>query len=148
MIIMQQQGIAQVLRRAPGGTVLTAWPASDELTRPELGYVRKPVRVVAIENFSLRQIEAATRLPGYDAALVFSTKYEAANTPSWLRFGDSEWNRKYFDDHYDLPPVLIARLLHGDLVWSARSRGLWTAVLLFNRPQSAALAGVNETLLR
>jgi 4-amino-4-deoxy-L-arabinose transferase-like glycosyltransferase len=139
MIVMQQQAIAQVLHRAPGGTVLTAWPASDELTHPELGYVRHPVHVVAIDNFSLPQIEAATRLHGYDAALVFATKYEAVSGPSWMRFGDSEWNRKYFDEHYDLPPELIARLLHGDLVWQVRTRGLWTAVLLFNRPQEAEL---------
>ncbi len=148
MIVMQQQAIVQVLRRAPGGTVLTAWPATDELTRPELGYVRKPVHVVAIDNFSLRQIEAATHSPGYDAALVFSTKYEAANTPSWLRFGDGEWNRRYFGEHYDLPPQLIGRLLHGDVVWRARSRGLWTAVLLFNRPQTADLSEVAGTLSR
>jgi 4-amino-4-deoxy-L-arabinose transferase-like glycosyltransferase len=146
MIVMQQQAIAQVLRRAPGGTVLTAWPASDELRRPELGYVRKPVRVVAIDNFSLQQIEAATQLPDYDAALVFSTKYEAADTPSWLRFGDGDWNKRYFGDHYDLPPAVIAKLLHGDLVWSARSRGLWTAVLLFNRPQMAGLSSPDGTL--
>ncbi len=148
MIVMQQQGIAQVLHRAPGGVVLTAWPASDELTRPELGYVRKPVRVVAIDNFSLQQIERATQLPGCDAALVFSTKYQVDDTPAWLRFGDGEWNRKYFGEHYDLPPELIARLLHGDLVWRARSRGLWTAVLLFNRPQTAALADARKRLFR
>ena len=78
-------------------------------------------------------------LRGFDAALVFSTKYEAANTPHWMRLGDGAWNRRYFGEHYDLPPWLIARLLHGDVVWSARSRGLWTAVLLFSRPQAAAL---------
>jgi fumarate reductase subunit D len=148
MIVMQQQGIAQVLRRAPGGTVLTAWPATDEMTRPELGYIRKPVRVVAVDNFSLSQIEAAAALHSYDAALVFSTKYEAANTPRWLRFGDGEWNQRYFGEHYDLPPDLIARLLHGGVVWRARSKGLWTAVLLFNRPQLAALSRANEKLSR
>jgi len=145
MIVMQQRAIAQVLHRAPHGTVLTAWPVSDELTRPELGYVRRPVGVVAIDNFSLPQIESAANLRGYDAAVVFSTKYEAANTPAWLRFGDGEWNQKYFGEHYDLPPELIARLLHGDMVWQARSRGLWTAVLLFSPPQ-VARSGAGEAL--
>ncbi len=139
MIVMQQRAIGQVLHLAPGGTVLTAWPATDELTRPELGYVRKPVKVVAIDNFSLPQIEAAMKLSGYDAALVFATKYQAGDTPAWLRFGDGAWNKRYFGYHYDLPPALIARLLHGNVVWHARSRGLWTAVLLFNRPQFAEL---------
>ena len=119
--------------------MLTAWPATDELTRPELGYVRQPVKVVAIDNFSLPQIQAATQLPSYDAALVFSTKYESDITPSWLRFGDGDWNRRYFGYHNDLPPALIAQLLHGELVWRIRSRGLWTAVILFNRPQMADL---------
>ncbi len=148
MIVMQQQAIAQVLHRAPGGTVLTAWPASDELRRPELGYVQRPVRVMAIENFSLQQIEAAMRSPDYDAALVFSTKYQAADTPAWLRFGDGEWNRKYFGEHNDLPPELIARLLHGDIVWRASGRGMWTAGLLFNRPQLAVSRANAEKLLR
>jgi 4-amino-4-deoxy-L-arabinose transferase-like glycosyltransferase len=141
MIVMQKKAIAQIQRRAPGGTVLTAWPATDELRYPDLGYVRKPVKVTAIDNFSLPQIEAAIKLPGYDAALVFSTKYQAEDTPGWLRFGDAEWNRRYFGYHYDLPPEVIARLLHGDMIWQARSKGLWAAVLLFNRPQLAELNG-------
>lgn len=147
MIVMQQRAIGQVLHRAPGGTVLTAWPATDELSHPYLGYVRKPVKVVAIDNFSLPQIEAAMKMPGYDAALVFSTKYEAADTPDWLRFGDGEWDLKYFGYHRDLPPSLIARLLHGDMIWQARSKGLWTAVLLFNRPLQAKLHGAPASRL-
>lgn len=135
MIVMQQQAIAQIAHRAPGGTVLTAWPATDEMTKPELGYVRKPYHVVAIDNFSLPQIEAAVQKQDYDAALVFSTKYQLTNSLTWFHFGDAAWNRKYFDYHQDLPPELIARLLHGGVVWQAESRGLWAAVLLFDRPQ-------------
>ncbi|MFZ0518409.1 MAG: glycosyltransferase family 39 protein [Acidobacteriaceae bacterium] len=135
LIIMQQQAIAQVIHRAPGGTVLTAWPATDELRRPELGYVRKPVHVVAIDNFSLPQIETASQLNNYDAALVFATKYELPDSLRWTHFGDEQWNKEYFGYHHDLPPVLIAKLLHGNVVWLAKTRGLWTAVLLFNRPQ-------------
>lgn len=139
LIIMQQQAIAQVIHRAPGGTVLTAWPATDELRRPELGYVRRPVHVVAIDNFSLPQIETASQLHNYDAALVFATKYELPNSFRWNHFGDEDWNKKYFGYHYDLPPRVIAKLLHGDIVWLARTRGLWTAVLLFNRPQRVSV---------
>ena len=139
LIIMQQQAIAQVIHRAPGGTVLTAWPATDELRRPELGYVRKPVHVVAIDNFSLPQIELASQRHNFDAALVFATKYELPDSLSWTHFGDEEWNKEYFGYHYDLPPKLIARLLHGDVVWLAKTRGLWTAVLLFNRPQRVGI---------
>ena len=135
---MQQQAISQVIHRAPGGTVLTAWPATDELRRPELGYVRKPVHVVAIDNFSLPQIETASQIHNYDAALVFATKYELPDGLRWTHFGDGQWNKEYFGYHYDLPPALIAKLLHGDVVWLAKTRGLWAAVLLFDRPQRSA----------
>ena len=86
LIVMQQQAIAQVVHRAPGGTVLTAWPATDELTKPELGYVRKPVHVVAIDDFSLPQIGAAAQMHNYDAALVFSTKYQLTNATQLVAF--------------------------------------------------------------
>ena len=145
MIVMQQEAIAQVLHRAPGGLVLTAWPATDELTQPELGYVRKPLRVVAIENFSLQQILRAGKLPAYDAALVFSTKYEALTRPAWFHLGDEEWSRRYFDFHHDLPPDAIARMLGGKVTWHDDRSGLWTAVILFNRPQLAALLGNSRT---
>ncbi|MES2222132.1 MAG: glycosyltransferase family 39 protein [Acidobacteriota bacterium] len=146
LIIMQQQAIAQVVHRAPGGTVLTAWPATDELRRPELGYVRRPVHVVAIDNFSLPQIEIASQRHNFDAALVFATKYELPDSLSWTHFGDEEWNKEYFGYHYDLPPTLIAKLLHGDVVWLAKTRGLWTAVLLFNRPQRVAIPAIPTPL--
>ncbi len=137
MIVLQQRGIAELLRVAPGGVVLTAWPTTDELRKPELGYVKRPVRVVAIDNFSLPQVERAMALRDYDAALIFSTKYQIVRLPNWLRLGDSAWNEKYFGQYHDLPPELIARLLQGDRVWQASSRGLWAAVLLFSRPQMA-----------
>ncbi len=46
VIRMHQAGIAELHKRYPGATVLTAWPMSDELTRPELGYVKQPWDVV------------------------------------------------------------------------------------------------------
>ncbi len=45
--------------RYPMARVLTAWPASDELTRPYLGYVTRPMRVVRIEHFALEQLMSA-----------------------------------------------------------------------------------------
>jgi hypothetical protein len=49
-------------------------------------------------------------------------------------------NRKYFGYHRDLPPREIARLLRGEIVWEDRSRGLWSAVIVFNRPQLASIS--------
>ncbi|HEX4020561.1 MAG TPA: glycosyltransferase family 39 protein [Acidobacteriaceae bacterium] len=147
MILLQQQAIAQLLHRNPHADVLTAWPASDELTKPELGYVRHPVPVVEIQDFSLPQILQAAQLRGYNAALVFSTKHDASSLPLGLRWGDSSWNRRFFGYHHDLPPEMVARLLHGTVVWQQKRQGLWAAVILFNTAQDAQLTRPERALL-
>ena len=52
VIRMHMAGIAQLNKHYRGATVLTAWPVTDELTKPELGYVKEPYEVFPIENFT------------------------------------------------------------------------------------------------
>lgn len=123
-------------RHYPSARVLTAWPASDELRRPYLGYVKAPLAVVRIENFSLEQVQLAQRsAEPFDVALLFSTKYE---TPRRIRWESWERQQKrFFDFHQDLPPELAARMLGGEIVWQERRGGEWVAVVDFKRPQNA-----------
>ena len=77
-VILHEDGEHFLEARYPMARVLTAWPASDEITRPWLGYITRPMRVVRIEDFSLDHVLSAAGLhPDYDVALVFSTKYES-----------------------------------------------------------------------
>ncbi|MGA9982461.1 MAG: glycosyltransferase family 39 protein [Acidobacteriaceae bacterium] len=134
VIRLHEAAVAEIVAQMPGATVLTAWPATDELTKPELGYVQQPVRVMAIENFSAEQIaKAATLSEDYSAALVFSTKYDPPRL--WLSLGkrNEELDARYFDFHRDLPPGMIARALGGRVVWRAERKGQWAAVLRFAR---------------
>ncbi|MGB9031908.1 MAG: glycosyltransferase family 39 protein [Acidobacteriaceae bacterium] len=136
VIRLHQAAVGEIVAQMPGATVLTAWPATDELTKPELGYVQRPVRVVAIENFSAEQIAKAASRPGdYSAALVFSTKYDPPRL--WLSLGrrNEELDRRYFDFHRDLLPGMIARALGGRVVWRAERKGQWVAVLRFARTE-------------
>lgn len=139
MIRLQQNAIAQILTRYPHETVLTAWPASDELTKPELGYVIHPVDVTAIDNFSYGQIQRAAQ-PGenYTVGLIFSTKYAPTRSLNLGRL-NRRMDTRYFGFHYDLPPAVIARLLDGQVVWQEQRHGQWAAVVQFNRPQEAHL---------
>jgi hypothetical protein len=134
VIRLHEAAVGEIVAQMPGATVLTAWPATDELSKPELGYVQQPVRVVAIENFSAEQIAAAMKTPeDYSAALVFSTKYDPPRL--WLSLGrrNEELDTRYFDFHRDLPPGMIARVLGGRVVWGAERKGQWVAVLRFAR---------------
>jgi hypothetical protein len=142
VIVLHQQAIRRIVRTYPNAVVLTAWPASDELQKPELGYVRKPVPVVRIENFSLAEIQkAAQSNEPFSAALAFSTKYDPPNLALSLGPRNEALDSQFFDFHRDLPPEAIARLLGGDLAWEGERNGQWAAVLHFNRAQAAALHG-------
>jgi|SRR4051794_31533349 hypothetical protein len=117
----------------PNGHILTAWPASDELTLPYLGYVSQPIAVVRIENFSREQVTLAGRNAEYDIVLAFSTKYEPRRRLFRWKFWEQSHER-YFDYHQDLPPEIIARMLGGKTVYQEAQRGEWVAVIEIERP--------------
>lgn len=149
VIRLHQAAIGEIVEHYPGATVLTAWPASDELRKPELGYVRTPVAVVAIENFSAPQVEkAAAMRGGYDVALAFSTKYDPPHLLFSLGRRSEVWDTRYFDFHRDLPPRMIARVLGGVLVWGEARKGQWVAVLRFGQspgPREAVYSRARAT---
>jgi hypothetical protein len=121
--------------------VLTAWPASDELSRPWLGYVSRPFPVVRIEDFTPGQIAiAASASNQFDVALVFSTKYQPAHPflegwPLWQTFKE-----KYFGYHRDLAPEEIAQRIGGQILFQKKTDGQWVAVIAVAREEDALLA--------
>lgn len=125
--------------RYPMARVLTAWPASDELTRPFLGYVTRPMRVVRIEHFALEQLMSAADARSNDArsdfevALVFSTKDEPAHAvlQHWHLW--QEWKQRFFDYHHDLPPAAAAQVLGGNVVYSETRNRQWIGVIELER---------------
>jgi len=131
---MQVAGIAQLNKRYPGATVLSAWPVTDELAKPELGYVKQPWDVYRIEDFTEAQIQKAAEEPEkYSAALVFSTKYDPPPLFSIPWLGGGAMEERYFGLHHDLAPEEIARQLGGTLVWKREDQGMWIALIRFER---------------
>lgn len=120
--------------RYPMARVLTAWPATDELTQPWLGYTTRPMQVVRIENFSLEQVlSAADFRANFDVALVFSTKYEPEH-PLLERW--AKWDRlkeKFFGYERDLPTEVAAQILGGSVVFAQKRQGQRVAVIELKR---------------
>jgi hypothetical protein len=129
-IVLHQDAEHFLEARYPMARVLTAWPASDEVTRPWLGYLTRPLRVVRIEDFSMDEVlSAADVRSDYDVALVFSTKYEA-RPAFWDRW--RTWTglkSRFFGFHRDLPAAASAQILGGHIVFSEQNRGQWVAVI-------------------
>ncbi len=136
-----------LLARYPNARVLTAWPASGELTQPFLGYVERsfPVdQIVQVEEFTAESLQSslaaesaeshATNSEGqsrFDVVLVFSTKYQPPPNffdrwPLW-----QQWKARYFGFHRDLTPEAAASVLGGKLVYVKYSpeRGQWVGIV-------------------
>jgi len=137
---LHRSGAAYVQTHYPDQRILTAWPASDELNRPFLGYVARPLTVVRVENFTASQIiPAAQHREDFDVVFAFSTKYDPprslANRFAW-------WNRlqeKYFDYHRDMSPSDIATALQGRIAWQQQRGGEWVAIIELDKARLAQL---------
>ncbi len=147
-IVLHQDGERFLEARYPMAHTLTAWPASDELARPWLGYVTRPVQVVRIEDFSLDEVLSAAEFRShFEVALVFSTKYEPGHPllerwPQW-----NELKRRFFGYHRDLPPEAAARILGGRIVFSEERKGQWVAVIELE-PEEIQNAALNRDFCR
>ena len=146
-VVLHEDGERFLEARYPMAHVLTAWPASDELTRPWLGYTTRPMQVVRIEDFSLEQLlsaadfHAQSERSHFEVALVFSTKYEPAHPllDRWAKWNDLK--RRFFGFHRDLPPEAAARILGGHVMFTEERKGQWIAVIEMEQSevQDAAL---------
>lgn len=139
MIRLEQKAIGQLEKQFPGQTVLTAWPVTDELSKPYLGYVKRPIPVVAVDNFSVSHLQHLSAKPAdYSAMLAFSTKYVPRHP--WLGLGG--WNRaldkRYFGFHRDLSAGRISEMLGGTVVWRTERKGMWVALLAFDHAGKTA----------
>ena len=129
-IVLHQDAERFLEARHPMARALTAWPASDELTRPWLGYTTRPVQVVRIEDFSLEEVLSAAEFrQNFEVALVFSTKYEPPRPLLDRRKNWTDLKRRFFGYHRDLPPAAAAQILGGRIVFSEERKGQWIAVI-------------------
>lgn len=145
-VILHKQAADYFEQHDPQARVLTAWTATDELTKPFLGYVHQPMHIVKIDDFSAPQIELARMAQSqYDFALLFSTKQEPSASlldrwPWWERI-----SRRYFGFHRDLPAEVAAEMLGGRIVWKRRRGQQWAAIVSFDRVENAVIFSPGDT---
>ena len=138
-VILHKQAADELAVRFPNKRVLTAWPASDELTRPFLGYVKQPLTVVPIENFSSFEIErAAQATDQFDVALLFPTKWQPPHPLlRSLPFGE-EIQERFFDYREELAPQQVANILGGRTVRYRNRHNEWVAIVVIEKVENAA----------
>jgi len=119
---------AQLLQAQAGNErILTAWPASDELARPFLGYVRQPLNVVALQDFGRQDFEGVPP-ESFDCLYLYSRRWEPANNWmkrfSWLQ----RLQQRYFDYRPEVSETELAARYHLRLLASLEGRRQWVRI--------------------
>ena len=126
--IRLHQQAAQFLESRPANErILTAWPATDELARPFLGYVRKPLRVVPLPGLTPREFDGVPA-ESFDLLYLYSRKYEPPE--NWLvRF---PYFQKVQERYFDYAPQVTSESLSGryqlHLLAQFERRGQWVRI--------------------
>jgi hypothetical protein len=119
---------AQFLEAQPGNRrILTAWPASDELARPILGYVRQPLNVVTLEGFGRHEFHSVSP-ESFDCLYLYSRRWEPSN--NWLR--SFPWlqrlQQRYFEYQPQIPEQELAERYHLRLLASFERQRQWVRI--------------------
>lgn len=127
------QDAAMFLEAQPGQPrTLTAWPATDELTRPWLGYVKRPLPVVPTVGLAVEDFQGISP-ESFDFVYLYSRQWNPSH--NWMeRF--PVWKQlqaRYFDYRPQAPDdVLIARF-GLRLQAQFQKRGQWVRIYAKSR---------------
>ena len=119
---------AQLLEGQAGDRrILTAWPATDELAHPILGYVRQPLKVVPVGDFGRHDFEGVSP-QSFNCVYLYSRHWEPTN--NWLeRFPALQMlQERYFDYQPQIPEGELAAKFHLHLLAGFERRGQWVRI--------------------
>ena len=126
-IRLHQRGAQFLEQQPPEARILTAWPASDELANPMLGYVRRPLRVVPVAGFAAKDFQDV-RPESFDLFYLYARKWEPRD--NWLK----RWPRlerfqeRYFDYRPQVSEANLVARFHLKLLEEIQERGQWIRI--------------------
>jgi hypothetical protein len=107
--------------------ILTAWPASDELAHPPLGYISRPLDVVAVEGFGRHDFDHVTP-ESFDCLYLYSRRWEPSSNGlrhfSWLQ----RLQERYFDYQPQIAEQELAARYHLRLLTTYEKRRQWVKI--------------------
>lgn len=126
-ICLHEQAAQFLEAQAGRRRILTAWPASGELTRPFLGYVDQPLNVVALQGFAGHDFDGVSP-ESFDCLYLYSRRWEPPN--NWL--GRFPWlqrlQARYFEYQPPVPENALAARYHLRLLASFERRRQWVRI--------------------
>lgn len=128
-VLLQRSAARFVAESYPEAVVSTAWPATEGLRKPYLGYAEHPVQVASMKDFSPLSL-AATRHSGSDIAVVFSRRQKPSADRYLRRLALVEDIRSRFFERLDNVSLDEATRLVGDrILWQKENGGNWIVIV-------------------
>jgi 4-amino-4-deoxy-L-arabinose transferase-like glycosyltransferase len=123
---LQKTAAAFVEHNCPGERIATVWPLTSALSRPEFGYVNRPVPVRALPDFTARSMDRSDWQQDTRILVLFSRMWEPKW--SWTRIELVRDLRRRFYGYE--PELTIHDMLRRPFVPVARweRRGQWVEV--------------------
>jgi len=126
-IVLHQQAAHFLEAQPVHSRILTAWPATDEISEPFLGYVQKPLRVVPLQGFSEGDFRKLP-LERFDFLYLYSRRWEPPGNwvtrfPVWLRI-----QGRYFDYQPQVDAQTLVVRYHLQLRAEMERRGQWVRI--------------------
>ncbi|MGH9375350.1 MAG: ArnT family glycosyltransferase [Terriglobia bacterium] len=120
------QRAAKYLESLPGSPViLTAWPATDELRRPFLGYVNRPLRVAAVNDF---EPDAFRDPPRFQVFFLYSRKWDPSHNLMTLCKPLRKDLEHLFQYEPPAAPGELKQSFHLKLLRQFHRRGQWVRI--------------------
>ena len=124
---LHQQAARYLEEHNAGSRILTAWPATGELTVPFLGYVSKPLRAVPVDGFTPDDF-SAVRQDAFDLLYLYSRKWEPAS--NWLARSPilERLQERYFNYAPEMRDEVLVARYRLKLVQQYERRGQWVRI--------------------
>ena len=126
-IHLHQQAARLLENQAGRGRILTAWPATDELIHPALGYVSKPLTVVPVQDFSRHDFDGVAS-GSFDCVYFYSRHWEPPNNGlnhyAWLQ----RLQHNPYEDQPRIPDEDLEVRYRLRLLASFERRGQWVRI--------------------
>jgi len=121
---LHQKAAEFLERNYPEVVVATSWPAHAEFSRPDLGYVRRKLRVRRLPDLRRATVEAVD-WGGTDILVLYTSTWE----PRWdlLRFG-RELRQSAYGYEPDITPAEVRAKLPLELAARWERRGQWVEI--------------------
>jgi len=125
---LQQQAAAFLETRHPSARILTAWPLSDNLQYPEMGYVARPLKAIKAPGLHVDEIVGMGRA-NFDVLVMFTNKRPVKG--SLLDIAPLRgFLRSYYDYEPQAPPEAIREAIGFVPVKTWRKGDQWMQIYL------------------